>query len=285
MTAARDARSSSRRPALKVIDAPALLVLAPSSGFGGGIERVAVAVEAAWPGPVLRVNLYRHEQVAVAAGRPVTKMSFAVRACAAATRIRPRLILAIHAGLLPVAHVAGALVRADVALTAHGDEVWAPMTRRQQRLIQRCRNLMAVSSFTAEWLARRAEIERSRVSVVPLSVAPEFASRLSSRPPDPVAATTFLTVSRIDSQHRYKGHFDIAAALPLVLSSEPDARWVVIGGGDGLEGLRAACAEAGVLHATDLRGKVSDGELSEAYENAFPGSAEHRRPHGDAARR
>lgn len=251
-----------------VAEVPTLLLLAPSSGYGGGIERVADAVEAAWQARVLRVDLYRQDGARRPSGRPLSKVGFSARACTAAVRARPRLILALHAGLLPVAHAAAALVRADVALTAHGNEVWSPMTRRQQWLIQRCRRLMAVSSFTAEWLARRAGVERSRVDVVPLPLAPEFARRLSSAPSGSGKDATFLTVSRIDAGHRYKGHFDIAQALPRVLESEPDARWVVVGTGDGLRALRAECEEMGVLRATDLRGRVSDSELRTAYENA-----------------
>ncbi len=245
-----------------------LLLLAPSSGFGGGIERVAAAVEAAWPAHVVRVDLYRRERVPDARGRPHSKAGFGVRACTAAARSRPGVILALHAGLLPVAHAAAAVVGAEVALTAHGVEVWFPMGRWDRRWVQRCQRLMAVSSFTATWLARRAGVDRTRISVVPLPVAPEFARRLPLDPPDVSGTTRFLTVSRIVSEDRYKGHFDIARALPMVLKSRPDARWVVVGTGDDLPRLRETCADAGVLESTDLRGAVTDGELTRLYGNA-----------------
>src|SRR5436305_471315 len=38
---------------------PTLMLLAPSNGFGGGIERYGAAVQAAWPGRVVRMDLYR----------------------------------------------------------------------------------------------------------------------------------------------------------------------------------------------------------------------------------
>ncbi len=111
-------------------EVPSLLLLAPSVGFGGGIERVAQAIEDAWQGRVDRVNLYRRDQVAIAAGRPQTKAGFSARAAAMAIRSRPRVILALHHGLLPVALAAARVTGAEVALMGIGLEVWSPMSAR-----------------------------------------------------------------------------------------------------------------------------------------------------------
>lgn len=209
-----------------------MLLLTPSRGFGGGIERVADAVIAAWPAEVSRVDLYRRERVTVAAGQLRVKAGFGARAMGAAVRDRPKIVLALHAGLLPVALTVATSTGARTALLANGLEVWSSMEAWKRRLIDRCHHLLAISSFTAEWLARRARIDRGRIGVVPLPVAEPFAAQARRQPLPPRRLGSFLTVSRLVSENRYKGHFAIADALPMVLSAHPEARWIVIGGGD-----------------------------------------------------
>lgn len=77
-----------------------------------------------------------------------------------------------------------------------------------------------------------------------------------------------LTVSRIDRRARYKGLFEIAESLPLVLASEPRARWVVAGSGDDLEELRARSRELGVADSVTFLGEVPDAELAKLYPDA-----------------
>ena len=64
----------------------------------------AQTVEQGLARPLSRLDLYHSNQVAVAAGNPLAKMRFSTRAVLVAmARKRPRIILAFHVGLLPVA--------------------------------------------------------------------------------------------------------------------------------------------------------------------------------------
>ena len=69
-----------RRNRQVIVTESALLLLTPSAGYGGGIERVADAIEHAWRGRVRRVDLYRQERVASPEGHPLAKAGFACRA-------------------------------------------------------------------------------------------------------------------------------------------------------------------------------------------------------------
>jgi phosphatidylinositol alpha-1,6-mannosyltransferase len=244
-----------------------MLLLAPSAGFGGGIERVARAIEDAWEGRVERVDLYRAGKVANAAGRPQTKAGFAARAGALAIRSRPGIVLALHAGLLPVAHAAARLTGSDVAVMGIGLEVWGPMSERRRAAVARCARVLAISEFTAVQLARRAGVDRRRVRVVQLPVAPWFA-RAAATPRAAHGSNRLLTVSRLVSENRYKGHFDVLESLPAVLARHPGARWVVVGEGDDLPVLKAACESRSLDGAVELRGAVDDAGLAAAYEEA-----------------
>ena len=244
-----------------------LLLLAPSIGFGGGIERVADAMERAWEGPVDRVDLYRSQRHDVPAGNPWAKTMFAA-ASIAASRRRPDVVLALHVGLLPVAAMASAVTRAELGLMAIGSEVWAPMRPLRRVMIQRCSRVLAISSFTKFWVAQRAGIDSARVAVVPLPVDEDLAERALSNGHAAATELNLLTVSRINRDHRYKGHFEIAESLPLVLARQPKARWIVAGDGDDLGALRAYCREIGVAEAVTFLGRVSDRELSNQYAHA-----------------
>ena len=243
------------------------LILSPSSGFGGGIERVSDAVISAWPGPVARVDLYRVGRNRRPGGGRVAKVRLGLAAAAAVVRRRPDHILCMHAGMLPAAVVLGALAHRPVTLFGYGTEVWAPMPRWERVCVGRCRRVVAISGFTAEWLARRAELSPSRVTLLRLPIAPSLAQAATAINPLPPSGRDLqvITVARLDPEHRYKGQFRIAEAWPTILTQHPGARWLVVGGGDDVDALARRCRELGIEHAVEIRSSVSDGELAAAY--------------------
>lgn len=248
--------------------APKLLFCAPSTGFGGGIERVATAVERHWPGSCARVDLYRSDRVAHPYGQPRVKAGFAVRCMKEALRTRPDVILCLHVGLLPVAQLAARAMRCEVALLGVGREVWGTLPTVTRRRVQACQRLLAISGFTADVLAHRAEVSRTRVDVVWLPVAAGMLEAAESKLRADSREPLLLTVSRVVREHRYKGHFTVARSLPEVLVRNPNARWVVVGDGDDIPALQAECEGLGVMHAVSFEQRVSDGRLVELYRRA-----------------
>lgn len=195
-------------------------------------------------------------------------MQFAARAVYVATRLQPTHVLCLHAGLLPVAALAAASARAPLFLFALGTEVWGPMSAMTRRLVCSCRRVIAISEYTAHWTARRAGIAQSQVEVVHLPISRALADLSIADPDRRPPGRTLLTVSRLVREHRYKGHFDIAEALPRVLERCPGAQWTVVGGGDDVPALQARCAELGVAdHVTVISG-IGDEALGDRYRGA-----------------
>lgn len=248
----------------------ALLLLAPSRGFGGGIERVADAIEQVWDHRVIRVELYRRDRTAVAAGQPAVKAGFAFRAIRAAVESRPETVLSLHVGLAPVAFAAAELVGARTALWGHGLEVWGTQPRWRRTLAGKSSRFLASSSFTAAWMARRLEVDQRQISVLPLAVSGPFAvaAREETSVPDRSNGLTILTVCRIASMDRYKGYFAVAEALPEVLKTRPGIRWVVVGDGDDAGRLRSRCHALGLADRVEFRGSVPEFDLVKAYREA-----------------
>lgn len=245
------------------------MVLAPSVGFGGGIERVATAIERCLGEEVVRVDLYRRTHTRRTEGSPGAKALFALRALGASARARPCLVLALHVGLLPVALAVAAACRARVGLLGIGHEVWCPLGRATRAMIGRCDPLLAISSFTADVLSERSGARRGRIEVLTLPVDEALLRRAQEDPSAPTPhGGALVSVARLSSQHRYKGHFAIAASLPEVLRRHPHARWVVVGDGDDADALRRRCRELGVAHAVDFAGLVSDEQLAAIYRAA-----------------
>lgn len=260
-----------------------VLLLSPSRGFGGGIERVGDALMEACPGAVARVDLYKAGRERRAAGDLLAKLRFTARTVRVAAVERPKQIACLHIGLLPAAHLAAIMTRAPVILVAHGTEVWAPMARFQRRLVRRCSRLIAFSDFTAEWLTRRAGVARAHATIVPLGIAPRLAQEAAGYVAGPSQEGIVVTVGRIMRDHRYKGHHSIAAAWPRVLEERPDARWVIIGDGDDVGALKERCHRLKIDHAVTFRPRVSDVDLAATYRTAtalvLPSKADvHARP-------
>lgn len=243
-----------------------LLLLTPSVDLGGGIERVVTAVARVWSGPVERVDLQRDPRDVD--NGPLRKAGFTLRSLRTARAFKPDLILCMHLGLLPIAHVASRATGAETALMGYGTEIWVPFPAWERALIRKTGRLLTISSFSAHWLSRRSQVDERQIAVIPLPLEPRLVASASDAPLPPAREPLLVTVSRIVSEHRYKGHFEIAASLPRVLAERPDARWVVVGSGDDVDALRAECERLGVLHAVDFEQSVSDERLAELYSRA-----------------
>jgi phosphatidylinositol alpha-1,6-mannosyltransferase len=246
-----------------------VLILVPSRGFGGGIERVAAAIERAWPGECARVDLYDVRRHRRAEGQLAAKVRFVCTGVREARRFRPRIILVLHAGLLPAAHIMRLHRRSVIALVGHGTEVWARLSPLGIALGRRTDILLSVSAFTAGVLAQNLRVAPAEVGVLPLPVADELLHRSGQSARVPTTPPRLLTVARVTRAHRYKGHFLVAESLPPVLDRFPDVQWHVVGTGDDVPALRARCRELGIAQSVFFAGGVSDARLADFYECAY----------------
>lgn len=247
---------------------PTLFLLSPTSGFGGGVERVMAAVEDAWPGRVVRVDLYRRDRTARAYGQPTLKVGFVLRAIWTFARARPQLVLAGHLGQLPVAALLA--LRRPLALWGHGREVWPKLPWWERFLVRRCARILTSSAFTARELSARVGAPHDSFTPVPLPIGRSFDAVLEDpngklsdgRPP------VLLSVSRVVPESRYKGLFLTAEAMPEIIERRPDVRWVVVGAGADLPLLARRVEELGIADRVELRGAVGEDGLLAAYREA-----------------
>ena len=215
------------------------LLLAPSRGLGGGIERYLQTVESAFDDAGVtsrRVDLSRPGP----AGHRALLAEATSALASIAGPARPRLVVG-HRSLLPVAAVLARTRRADgISLVCHGSDVWksrrTPRSGLESRLMSRHDvRLVAVSSFTAGAL-----LPRGLATVLPPGLSRAWfgelvraAGREADREADAKGATSrsglgVMTAFRL-AEWRDKGLPQLTAALAAL--GRGDVRLTVCGSG------------------------------------------------------
>jgi len=171
---------------VRAVNVNQTLLLAPSVGLGGGIERYVDAIAAALGAAGVdcrRLNLREGNQPLTALAR--LRFARAVRRMVADGHGPMRLVIA-HVNLLPVlALVARHPNYAGASVIIHGGEIWSGHRMRgQRRLRSRHVRVAAVSNFSAGALARTC-----RANVLPPLIDPQWFDTLVrsselTRPPD-----------------------------------------------------------------------------------------------------
>lgn len=231
-----------------------VLLLAPSMGLGGGIERYVVMIRTALEACGERVTVLPLNGPGGASR--MNKLQFTARAIRVAMSQRPTLVLAMHPGLLPVLvalHVLAPKSRPFVAL--YGIDIWQGLGYWTRRTLRRWGHLelMTISTFSAgavSMLGREPVIVRPALTDTWHQRLAAAARPLHERDID------VLTVFRL-SDWRYKGLPSLLEALRL----QPVRSAMVVGSGPIPDELEAQCAAAGV----ELRADVDDDELADIY--------------------
>jgi phosphatidylinositol alpha-1,6-mannosyltransferase len=114
-----------------------------------------------------------------------------------------------------------------------GTESFRRLDSFQQRVMRRADRIFSISTHTTQLAARYTPGLRSGI-VVPLCAEPPD--------PDPPAATcpepAVLTVGNMHASLMYKGHQQLIAAWPQVVSACPESMLWIVGQGDGVSLLR-----------------------------------------------
>jgi glycosyltransferase involved in cell wall biosynthesis len=218
-------------------------------------ELVVVPRKVAYEPPVLP------PRVTFSAGAAKSPVRYA-RTIAALRRQPFDLVVCGHVNLLPVAAAIGRPL-----LITHGIEAWRPPRRRlSSLLLHRCRGVVSVSALTRdrflEWsrFAGPAFVLPNAIHASDYGIRPRRADlverfRLGGR-------RVLLTVGRLDSRERYKGFDEVIDVLPAL---PPDVVYVIAGGGNDFERLRARAKSAGVADRVVFTGLFDDRDKPDFY--------------------
>jgi phosphatidyl-myo-inositol dimannoside synthase len=200
-----------------------------------------------------------------------SKFRFAGRSLALGAR-KYGLTVCTHIGLSPVAAMIRTMYRTPFWVTCHGREAWPRFAWDVRWAIRRADLILPISRFTAETVSRVNGIPESRMRVLYNAIPDDFVERLTAGNGSQERAgdargreKRILSVGTIYKANTYKGFDTVIEALPQVLQSVPNVRYVVAGRGDDLDRLSALARRMNVQDHVEFTGGIDDDELAAHY--------------------
>jgi len=194
-----------------------------------------------------------------------SRLGFVFAAFRAAIKLRPNLIFCGHLNLAPLSALLAWLIGARLILQTHGIDAWSRPSALKRLATQRCTMVQSVSRFTRREVLRWSGLDPERVRVLPntvrSAVSVEQSDLATARARLNLSATTrlLITVSRMDSRERYKGHESVlraCAELPPTL----DWHYAVAGSGDDCAHLQQLSTQLALGNRVQFLGQISDSE-------------------------
>jgi phosphatidylinositol alpha-1,6-mannosyltransferase len=176
-----------------------------------------------------------------------------------------------HLFMAPLAALIARLKGAKIIIQAHGIEAWPRPTRIQRTALERADLVLCVSRHTRAAVLSWAAIAPERVVVVPNTVREVFTPADGSARRAELGLEgkrVLLTVGRMDSRERYKGHDRVIVAIPDLVAKGHDICYVLVGDGDDRDRLEALARNAGVSDRVRFLGAVGLQSLIETYRAA-----------------
>jgi phosphatidylinositol alpha-1,6-mannosyltransferase len=142
----------------------------------------------------------------------------------------------------------------------HGIEVWGAALEGVRPALLRCDGLIASSRFSRDQVLSQPGQWPATAVVHPMADLID-----GKKQPVPLPASlTLLTVARMDSGERYKGHRLVLSALALLRHKgdlPPGLQWRIVGGGDDQAALEAETESLDLAPWVRFLGSIEDQQL------------------------
>jgi phosphatidyl-myo-inositol dimannoside synthase len=174
-----------------------------------------------------------------------------------------------HVYMAPLAAGIASLLRAPLWVQVHGVDAWDQLSALTRRSVEKAVLVTSVSRYTRRRLLEWIDIDPARVKVLPNTVDPQF--RPGPKPDylldrhDLRGKKVLMTVSRLASAERYKGHDRVIRILPRILLGHPETVYLIVGDGDDRPRLEALAAECGVADKVRFTGLVPAAEMFDYF--------------------
>ena len=202
-----------------------------------------------------------------------SKLRFILAALQLARR-KPRVVLAAHPNLAPIASWMKRLApQIKIIVMAHGVEVWQPLPPRRHAALLAADVVLAASTSTVQKLTEVQQVPLKKTRKVPWPLDPEVLGMADASvnlptpagfPPSPV----ILTVGRWAASEQYKGVDDLIRALAQLRATHKDLTLAAVGAGDDLPRLQKLAADLGIAGEVRFLTGLSKQELAACYAHA-----------------
>jgi phosphatidylinositol alpha-1,6-mannosyltransferase len=199
------------------------------------------------------------------------RLDYTIGALLTAMRQQTDIVFCGHLHMAPLAWLIARLKGAKLVLQMHGVEAWSRPSRLRRAATEAADLVLCVSRYTRACVVGWAAVTPERTVVVPDTVADRFTPggsrglRAALRIED---KCVLLTVARMDSRERGKGHDRVIAAVSTLVGKGYDVVYLVAGEGDDRPRLEALARQAGVTERVRFLGALGARCLVEAYRAA-----------------
>ena len=199
------------------------------------------------------------------------RLEYALTALSLAHHKRPKMVYCGHLYMVPLAALISKLYGSQLVAHLHGLEVWPEPSRLQAFALASSDLILCVSNDTRQRACEHVKSLQDKCAVIYNTVGKNFLpgnKAEARRKFDLGEEKILLTVSRLDTRQRHKGHEKVIAALPNLRACGHNVRYIIAGDGDDQSRLRALADEIGVAGNVTFLGRVPAEELPLLYRAA-----------------
>jgi phosphatidyl-myo-inositol dimannoside synthase len=181
------------------------------------------------------------------------------------------LVFCGHLFTAPLAALIARFKGAKLIVQTHGIEAWSRPSKLQRAAVEQADLVLSVSRHTRAAVLSWATIAPERVLVVPNTVREMFTPGDGSAQRAALGLggkQVLLTVGRMHSRERYKGHDRVIAAIPELVKKGNDICYLIVGEGDDRTRLEALTIKLGLSDRVKFLGAIEPQTLLEMYRAA-----------------
>jgi len=181
------------------------------------------------------------------------------------------LVFCGHLFMAPLAALIARFKRAKLIVQTHGIEAWSRPSKLQRAAMEQADLVLSVSRHTRAAVLSWAAIAPERVLVVPNTVREMFTPGDGSAQRASLGLEgkrVLLTVGRMHSRERYKGHDRVIAVIPDLVKKGHDICYLIVGEGDDRARLEDHARDAKASDRARFLGAIGLQSLVEIYRTA-----------------
>ncbi|MBV8525859.1 MAG: glycosyltransferase family 4 protein [Acetobacteraceae bacterium] len=197
-----------------------------------------------------------------------SRLAYSIGAVLTALRRPIDIVFCGHLYMAPLAWLVARLKGAKLVVQMHGVEAWSRPSHLRRAAVEAADVVLCVSRYTRSSVAGWLAIAPERLVVVPDTVGTAFSPGHSSA----LRATlgigdkkVLLTVARMDSRERGKGHDRVIEAIPQLVAVGYEVVYLIVGEGDDRAHLEGLAHNQGVGDRVRFLGAISPRDLPEFY--------------------
>jgi phosphatidyl-myo-inositol dimannoside synthase len=195
------------------------------------------------------------------------KLPYVIRALRDGIAQKPRVVIAGHIALAPLAWLLRLMGAAkSFVVVLHGIESWKKSSMLTRLSCRRANAIVATTQYTTREFCHYNEVPVEKIRVIPLSteesVAPRPVRDPSERP------FRLLSVARLSAEEGYKGIDTLLQAVQWLLEEGRQVHLDIAGDGTDRTRLEQLASQLGVTGQVTFHGHVTPAELEQLYARA-----------------